>query len=173
MRAEQKIKFLTWGIVVLTLLNVSTIGTIIYHIQTEKKQMGFNSERYPGPLKGRELMEHLDFTAQQRESFHSHNRDFMEAVSDINRSLNESRNNLFAELQKTNPDTVKCNLISAEIGRLHKALKIKTYRFYLDVKKICNEEQREKLNKAFAPVFSFDGGQQFRHRGRGHHWNSD
>lgn len=169
MRTEDKNKFLTWAVVVLAILNMSTIGTIIYHILTEKNEMSRSSERYASPLNGRDFMQTLDFTHGQREQFHLMNSSFRTSVKEINKELDLHKNSLFSELRKTNPDTVTCNRISAEIGALHKVLKVKTYRFYLDVKKICRADQQEKLNDVFAPIFNFDGRSESRHGKKGHH----
>jgi Spy/CpxP family protein refolding chaperone len=174
MHIEDKNKFLTWALVVLTLLNLCTIGTIIYHIITEKNEMSKSSERYASPLNGRDFMETLDFTHEQKEQFHLMNNSFRASVREINEELDLQKNSLFAELRKENTDTVACNRISDEIGVLHKELKVKTYRFYLDVKKICRADQQGKLNDVFAPIFNFDGrlesrhGRKSRHAGRHH-----
>ncbi|WP_069658420.1 hypothetical protein [Arcticibacter eurypsychrophilus] len=169
MRIEDKNKFLTWSVVVLALLNLSTIGTIVYHIITEKNEMSKSSERYASPLKGQDFMETLDFTHEQKEQFHLMNDSFRASVKDINEKLDLHKNSLFAELRKTNTDTVACNRISDEIGVLHKVLKVKTYRFYLHVKGICRPDQQEKLNAVFAPIFNFDERQESRHGKKGHH----
>lgn len=170
MRTEQKIRFLTWAVVVLAVLNLSTVISIIYHVHTETNQMKERQLTPGASFSGSGIIDVLDFNPEQREQFHLINNSFRESVRKINYSLAERRNSLFAELRKAKADTVKCNFISAEIGGLHKALKIKTYRFYLDVKKICTWQQQQKLNEVFAPLFSDEDRPGFKqHRGGGHH----
>ncbi|EOR93399.1 hypothetical protein ADIARSV_3478 [Arcticibacter svalbardensis MN12-7] len=172
MRIEDKNKFLTWAVVVLALLNLSTIGTIVYHIITEKNEMSKSSERYASPLNGQDFIETLDFTHEQKEQFCLLNDSFRASVRDINKELDLHKNSLFTELRKANTDTVACNRISDEIGVLHKLLKVKTYQFYLDVKKTCRADQQEKLNAVFAPIFTFDERLGSKYGKKGHHERS-
>ena len=64
---------------------------------------------------------------------------------------------MFAELQKAEPDTVRLNGMSKHIGDLHGRLKYETYNFYLNIKKLCTPEQMKELEKAFQPLFKNEG----------------
>lgn len=169
MQADQKIRYLTWTVVILGVLNLSVIMSIVYHVWAERNQMESRQEKSSGSLSGREIIRVMGFTQEQKDQFHSMNGPFRESVRSINLALDENRSNLFAELKKRAVDTVKCNYISAEIGNLHKALKVKTYRFYLDVKKICTPQQQLRLNEMFSPIFSEEKGPGFKHGRSPHH----
>lgn len=169
MKTDQKIRYLTWAVVILGVLNLSVIMSIAYHVWAERNQMESRQEKSSGSLSGREIIDVMDFTQEQKDQFHSMNGSFRESIRSINLTLDENRSNLFAELKKSVVDTVRCNYISAEIGNLHKALKIKTYRFYLDVKGICTPEQQLRLNEMFSPLFSEEKGSRFKHGRSPHH----
>ena len=71
-------------------------------------------------------------------------------------------------------DTIRLNTLSDSIGILHSNLKKATYKYYIDIKNICDTQQQEKLEQLFGGMFAGDGrmgkygkgGQQGRRRGR-------
>ena len=63
---------------------------------------------------------------------------------------------MLTEMSEKNCDTNKLNLLSDSIGYLHADLKKLTYKYYLDFKNICNEQQQEKLEQLFGEMFSSD-----------------
>ena len=53
------------------------------------------------------------------------------------------------ELGKPEPDRELLNSLTKEIGELHTQLKNATIDYYLDMKTICDESQKVKLNEIF------------------------
>lgn len=47
-------------------------------------------------------------------------------------------------------------MLSDSIGYLHSNLKKLTYRYYIDIKSICNQEQQKKLEQLFGEIFASD-----------------
>ncbi len=176
MRAENKIRILTWAIVAIALLSVSTIATIIYHIRN-----GSSTEEYVSneanslQMSGREFRDALNLSPQQMDEFRSINLLFRQSAREINILLDKTRDIMFTELKNENPDMEVCKQLSAEIGRLHKELKLITCEFYMDVRDLCDPGQEKKLEEIFAPVFGslhgfgYGGGQgrRFMNRRRG------
>ena len=77
-------------------------------------------------------------------------------------------------MSANNSDTAKLNLLSDSIGDMHASLKKLSYEYYLDIKNICDEDQKEKLEIVFSEMFSGDEimagqgrGKQGQGQGRG------
>ena len=88
--------------------------------------------------------------------FSEFNPEFRQKVMAINRNLEIKRKEMLAEMSKKNCDTNRLNLLSDSIGYLHAGLKKQTYLYYMNFKRICNEEQQEKLEQLFGEMFSSD-----------------
>ena len=99
---------------------------------------------------------------------------FRENVRNINMDLNLLRQKMLSEMAAENCDTIRLNTLSDSIGILHANLKKVTYKYYIDIKNICDQQQQEKLEQLFGGMFASDGrmgqygkgGQQGRRRGR-------
>ena len=65
------------------------------------------------------------------------------------------------EMSASKSDTSKLNALSDSIGHLHSDLKKITFRYYLDIKNMCDPEQQQKLEQIFDQMFSTDS-----HEGR-------
>lgn len=168
MSAEKKIRILTWAVIVLAIMTFSIIATIVYKANFSENDTSIHSGRFGGHWRGGDFIENIDFSEQQKVEFRKIDNVFREDVTRISTQLDSKREALFAELEKAETDTAKCRAIATEIGTLHRDLKLKTCRFYLDVKKICTPGQQEKLRDAFAPIFNMDEGRHHGGGGRGH-----
>jgi hypothetical protein len=164
---------LVWAVIVLAVINIATIGTIFYHVNTNGKandtiQLAVNDFR----LNNSKIAETLGLTQTQSVGCKMVLNDFRQVVRKIQRDLNMNRSNLYLELQNENPDTLVCNQYSTEIGRLHKELKMETSRFYLQLKSRCPRGKEEQLHQMLAPMFNAENsfgnaGNGNKHRYRG------
>ncbi len=99
---------------------------------------------------------------------------FRENVRNINMNLNLLRQKMLSVMASEKYDTIRLNILSDSIGILHADLKKVTYKYYIDIKNICDQQQQEKLEQLFGGMFASDGrmgqfgkgGQQGRRRGR-------
>ncbi|MBP6661553.1 MAG: hypothetical protein KA172_00540 [Paludibacter sp.] len=146
---------LIWLVVILVLLNVSTIATILYHNyqeQIEKQDIVLDSQGQ-NPLNGRYFRQTLGFTDSQMEVFREVNHEFRPNANRIIIKIDSLKNEMFAEIKKTSSDTVRLNALALQTGNLHAQLKQETNRFYLKIKAVCVPQQLEKLQEAFSPLF--------------------
>ncbi len=163
MKTNNSYKFLIWTIVVLVILNLTTIGTIIYNRYRFSKQMSYAASRQRMNEKrsvqysGRFFREKLNFSPEQMEKFSAYNPAFRQGVQKINFELVKKRNQMLRELSLNEVDTLKLNQLSDSIGVMHASLKKMTYRYYLDLKEICEPEQEKKLERMFMELLSGDG----------------
>ena len=169
-----------WVIVVLALLNLATLGTIVFNKNRDTKeepagqgqiqQTGDASAMYSG----RYFREQLSLNDEQMVLFREFNQSFMVRVREINSGLNRMRQEMLIEMSNNDCDTTRCNSLSDSIGYMHSELKKETFKYYLQLREICDQQQQETLKQIFGGMFSGDlpkgrngkGGEQGRHRGR-------
>jgi hypothetical protein len=179
METENKNRWMTWAIVFLALMNLATVLTIVYQrnkvgkeeVVSEPEQV--QSESSSIKYSGRYFRDQLNLSRDQMNRFVEFNPLFREHVRNINYDLNSVRQKMIAEMTSKNCDTIKLIRLSESIGLLHADLKKVTYRYYLDIKNICNQQQQKKLEQLFSVMFVSDegmgqygrGGQQRRYRG--------
>jgi len=162
MKTENKHSVMIWAIVVLAVINVSTIATVVYY---QRQSVGEEVLATSGPnqpevnaeqFTGRYFREHLDFNEEQMEKFRKINPLFRPKVRDITVGLNLKRKQMLREMSAVKSDTSLLNALSDSIGYLHSDLKKLTYMYYLEIKGICDPEQQKKLEQLFGEVFSDD-----------------
>ena len=93
---------LIWLVVILVLLNVSTIATILYHNyqeQIEKQDIVLDSQGQ-NPLNGRYFRQTLGFTDSQMEVFREVNHEFRPNANRIIIKIDSLKNEMFAEIKK-------------------------------------------------------------------------
>ncbi len=168
-----------WAIVVLAVMNISTLGTILYH-QYQSNRPVANSlprqnqlETDAEKFSGRYFRDKLNLNENQMDIFRETNRVFRQQARDITIELSAIRNEMLVEMASANADTNKLNPLSESIGRLHSRLKKLTFKYYLDIKSISNTEQQKQLEQLFSEMFTNDAmgfpgrnGQGWQHRRR-------
>jgi hypothetical protein len=150
-----KTKLLVWAVALLAILNITTIATIIYHNQHENEdnQSVVLSEDGNEVLNGRYMRQIVGFDTQQMNAFRTAKHEFQPVANNIVFKIDSLKNEMFEELNKAKTDTAKLDVLSTQIGVLHAELKMKTDRFYLNIKSVCKPDQFIKLKKAFTPLF--------------------
>lgn len=169
---------LSWFVVILVVLNVSTIATILYHNYQDKieKQDILLDTQGQNPLNGRYFRQSLGFSDSQMVVFREVNQEFRPNANRIILKIDSLKNEMFTEIKKPVSDTIKLNALAIETGHLHAELKRETNSFYLKIKAVCSPQQLEMLQDAFSPLFKNESctgngqnrqGRQGRGRGQG------
>jgi Spy/CpxP family protein refolding chaperone len=155
-----KPKILTWIIILLLIMNVSAIVTMLYHKSQEEKAEIVSGNPVAaiqsGPTmkySGRRFRDELGLTSDQMREFSRFNPIFRQKLRDLNIRLLRKRQEMIDELAVDKSDTTMLNSLSYSIGELHSELKKATYAYYLEFKRICTPEQKEKLNSIFNNMF--------------------
>ena len=179
MKTENKYKWMVWAIVILALMNITTFLTILYNRNesgrpaTVPEAGQIRTEVTSPQYSGRYFRDQLGLNNEQMNRFVEINPEFRQSVRTVNIELDRKRNRMFTEMNSKSCDTSRLNVLSDSIGILHADLKKLTYRYYMDLRDICNEQQKEKLGQMFNEIFAGDlgmgqygrGGQQGRRRG--------
>lgn len=166
---NKTIKILWWGIILLVILNLTTIGTILFRNRESSREniAIVLDENLQNPLTGRFFRQTLGFSDTQMELFREANQTFQYAANDLIYEMDSLKNEMFTELNRPSPDSTRLNELSDHVGSHHAELKKITNNFYLKLKSVCDSTQCAQLQKEFLPLFR-DGTIN---RGRGYHWN--
>ncbi len=149
---NNKRNILLWIIILLVATNVTTIATIIYHNYSQqeiRKTDTLNQLEIPNKRIGRFFKEQLNLSFEQNQKFREFRQIFHSESNRLTSEMQLKRKEFLNELGKANSDTVYLNKLSNEIGNLHTDLKHITYQFYIEMKSVCNEEQKAKLFEIF------------------------
>jgi Spy/CpxP family protein refolding chaperone len=173
MKAENKHTILVWTVVVLAIMNISTLATIGYRHYCFRKMCvtdsntGKQLETDAMKYSGRYFRDRLGIKDEQIDQFRDINRSFRQNARGITIDLAEKRKEMMVEMSKDIPDTIKLNALSEDIGKLHAALKMHTYQYYLNLKKISTPEQKLKLENLFKEMLINDTPMGFPGKGPG------
>ncbi|MEA4986096.1 hypothetical protein SDC9_45359 [bioreactor metagenome] len=150
-----KISILYWIIALLLILNLSTIGGLIYHHYQgkENEPVLILDVQDDSRLTGRYFRQVLGFDDDQMKAFRRANRNFQPVANQIIFTIDSLKQEQFNELKKESSDSVRLFELAEKIGTQHTALKNVTNRFYLEIKKVCNEKQCNQLEEVFHPLF--------------------
>ncbi len=171
MKAEKKHSLMVWAIVILAVMNVSTLATILYHQyqsgtqQTNPAQGQQQLETSSEKFSGRYFRDKLNLNSHQMERFREFNPVFRQQARAITIELTSKRKQMLLEMSALKNDTNRLNELSDSIGVLHSSLKKHTYRYYLNMKRICNAEQQKRLEQLFSEMFINDASMEFPGRG--------
>jgi Spy/CpxP family protein refolding chaperone len=149
---NNKYRILIWIIVILVATNLSTIGSFYYHRITELKlaeAVQNEQTNIPGEQRTRFFRDELNLDTAQIDHFREINRTFNRTAKGIEMNLAQLREDMINELGTQSPDSAQLAWIAVEIGENHRELKQLTSTFYLNMKKICTEEQKAKLHEIF------------------------
>jgi len=162
-------KILIWLVVILLATNLSMGISLWYHKKQDKKfleQMEEISIEVPSERRTRFFREQLNLQPDQMDTFRELNRSFNRKAWEITHQLESLRIEMVRELGKVKPNDKVLKSISKNIGELHSQLKNETIDYYLKMKAVCNEEQKEKLNDIFISMLKQNENIQLPQRGR-------
>lgn len=169
----KKTDILWFAIILLLVLNLSTIGTIVYQnhaTSNEREQIVI--EPNCDPISGQCFRQNLNFNAEQMKEFRAINRKFRTSAQKIINSIEQLKREFFKELSQESTNQRDIKELSREIGHQHEALKVATAHYYLQLKEICNSEQQQQLEQLFTPLFHNPSGAGCCRKHKGAHLNN-
>jgi hypothetical protein len=148
-------KIWIWIVVLLVVLNLTTIGTILYHNYRENSNgvAVSLSEEGQNRISGKYFRQTLGFNDDQMEAFRQANREFQPAAARLIFSIDSLKREMFKELNENHPDTAMLNYLSDQLGKHHAELKRITNNFYLKMKSVCDSSQCIVLQRTFLPLY--------------------
>jgi Spy/CpxP family protein refolding chaperone len=177
MITESKYKILIWLVIILFALILSTWISLFLHTRQNEpgRQAGEMTNQETVARQGaRQFRETLGLDAGQLDAFRQINQSYNQETNRITYELERLRVAMVEELGKPDTDEAKIREINREFGDLHEKLKNRTADYYLEMKALCNEEQKQKLFEMFRGMVQKEEpvpAGQGRRRGRG--WDNN
>lgn len=132
--------------ILLFIINIAVL--VIWLVTTESrfidKKMKINSNEF--------LQEELKLNEAQFDSIISLDKINFLHYQRVLRKLSENRKKLLAEVLKAEPDKAEIKELTRIIGHLNTALNRQTVNHLFNIKKVCNEDQQEKLRILFGDI---------------------
>ena len=173
MITEAKYKVLKWLVVILFAINISTVLSLYIHTRQSNRAQSATTPQHideQADKGARQFREKLGLDENQVVKFREINREYNRAANIIARDLEFLRIQMVDELGLPVTDSVKIREVNRKFGLLHENLKNLTADYYLEMKDICNEEQKQKLYLMFSNMVQQDPSTpsgQGRRRGKG------
>ena len=145
-------KILYLIIIILAITNITTVATIFFHSNREKKineMPPFERKNFDREKAGEFLKKELNLNEKQAKEFRYYGEIHHAKTEKIFSGIDSMRIQYSDELGKENPDTLKLKEITDKMGSLHAEMKYISCKHYLQTKEICTQEQKIKLHKIF------------------------
>jgi mevalonate kinase len=138
-----KIKSLYVIVGILLLINVATLGFIWYTSFELRVEPPLNPPRPDSSNSF--LADELGFTGEQSQKFEALKKEHHQGVEKIMQQTKDLKDQLF-DCIKTGDDT-KAKEIATKLSDNNKSIELLTYEHFKEVRKICNDKQKEKFDK--------------------------
>ncbi len=172
MKFLSKNKILIFLVVILFVSNLTTIVALIIHKREfHSISQDSISNKQTVMNNGRLFRENLNLSIEQNDVFRELRREYNRSARALSFKMQDKRIAMVNELSKSNPDTIVLNSIANEIGEMHSHLKKLTINYFLDMKRECNTEQKDKLAEIFINLLNNDGNVTLPGPGRGNRKN--
>ena len=157
-------RFLIWAVLILLATNIAIVVSALSYSGRVKAE---EIERSESLADARVMFfrDHLQLTEAQHREFMILNRSFTQNAGRMTSRLDILRRSMVNELARPEPDMIKVEEITTEIGLLHRDLKQETAAYYLDLKKACTPDQQEKLKEMFMVMSDPEGDPEALRRG--------
>ncbi len=183
-----KRKLLIGVILFLFLTNAVTILTVVLHTsksadnnQDDKKATATEIPgNIPESLRAQFFAKELKLNSEQQEKFRNIQRDYMRGARAISAEMSNLRDVLLQAMDQDQPDSIRLNELSEQIGLKHTELKKLTVQYYIGLKSVCKPDQQEQLYEMIRKIIKPDGDVQLpqgeggriggRGQGRGPWW---
>ncbi len=141
-----KKRLISWGIVLLVVMNISSLATVWFLQHRREPQ----SERGgPPPRMMPFLRNELQLADAQVEQISNLQRQHFDQVRVIRDGMRKLKQDLFGELSMDEPDVDKVNSLAQQVGGRHTELELQTFNHFLHLKQVCTPEQQKKLEALF------------------------
>jgi Spy/CpxP family protein refolding chaperone len=155
-----KVRVLTWVVIALAVLNITTLSTIFWHRYQFRPDDGKDRDRYhisEPDRKGGIFDEKLSLSIEQKKKFSIIHRAYKVTTHATIEEMNKLRKNMIDEMKKKNIDTSVLYNYAKEIGNLNAKMKKQTVQLFLELKTECNPQQQDSLAIIFSSILQKDG----------------
>jgi Spy/CpxP family protein refolding chaperone len=143
-------------VIILIVINVVTLATFIFrpHFVFHRENKCNTECDNPRDF----LKKELNLTEEQSAKFEQMRKAHSDTLSVLAREMHKKRNELTMEMMKVKPDTLLLFNTTDEIGDIYAAIRKLNIIHYWELKSLCNDTQKQKLDSVFKGVFCCDEG---------------
>lgn len=152
METSTKRRIIIIAIIVLIIINISALITIFYNNKIRSKQLAkYNEIQEQVEVNGMNdfFRNQLKLDDVQFDRFQDINHEHMLTSRDIAKKMDDLRFDMLNEISKNDPDMLQLDHIAKKIGELHYELKLNTINHFIELKALCNDDQKEILQGMF------------------------
>ena len=156
-------------IMIIIFLLVTNIATIVTTLSLHKQEKEEDSQapviELPIDRRMGYFHNQIGISDEQFPAFNDYNMQFNTRANQLSEEMRELRQQMVDEMASENPDTALLNDIASEFGNLHREMKKLTMEYYLNLKSVSDETQRERLHFMFRDMLDPEGTIYGRGRG--------
>ncbi len=141
-------KFAFWAIVILIVLNLSTLTTMWMH----KPPRPFHPPPSSKKLIPDFITAELNLDAKQALAFEASEQKQIRKIKPLLDNLQQCKQQLFQSAFDNPVDSAKMNELTNQIGAIAKTIDVVTFFHILDLKNICNPHQQDILKGLFTDM---------------------
>ena len=147
-----KNRFVRWTIIILVLLNLSTLA-MLWFVSTRRPAGPPDHPRQRDEAAARFLQEELQLSDAQFQEYQRLRDDHRKRAENINREMMDLKQEMLGELFNTHPDTARALALTRFIGAIQAELERITFNHFLELRDLCGIEQRDKLERLLRDFF--------------------
>jgi len=145
-----KIRIGTWIVIILTLVNIATLGTILYKGTCERHEEDSMGENKPPQSHDKNIhWKQLNLSPEQEAKFREMGKLYFDSVKVIYKLRNSLAKEIASELKKVNPNKEELNRLAAEMGNNYTRSKLLTIDHLINLKGQCRPDQIHGLDSMY------------------------
>jgi hypothetical protein len=152
-----KIKLGAWLVIILTTINIAALATIVYKNYQQKDRETHISAQKNHQKGFKYFIQEMKLNPDQEKYFNDSRGAFCDTSKILFNRQEELRIRMIKELSKDNPDTSLLFSICDSMGYNYILLKKLTMQNFVGFRKVCNAEQRHKLDTIYYKIIRPEG----------------
>jgi len=161
----EKRKLLIGLILFLAITNIVTVLTVVLRdkpsdLSGSKATPTEIKQGIPDTQRTLFFTRELKLDSAQQNKFREIHWNYMRKARKISSDMSLLRDSLLDSMDDSQPDSVRLNELSEQIGINHTELKKLTVQYYISLKSICNQEQQIRLYELIKGILKPDGDVQ-------------
>jgi hypothetical protein len=152
-----KIKLGAWLVIILTTINIAALGTIIYKNYQLKSRETHNIKSKDHQKGYKYFVNEMKLDTLQEKYFNASRRIFFDTSKVLFSKQEELRVRMIRELSKDDPDSMLLFSICDSMGFNYTLLKKLTMRNFIGFRRVCNTEQKHKLDTIYYKIILPEG----------------
>lgn len=154
-----KSKLLTFAVIVLFLINISTLSFLFF----KEPRTDNRPNQRPRPNPSEVVIHELDFDEQQIEKYRVLIEKHSTQINNLDQKINETKNKLYLELASNENNSKKDSILNV-LNNYKSEVELAHYNHFLDIKNLCKPEQLNNYNTLILELSNIFAPKPMHHR---------